>query len=226
MSKSSISKINLKSFLLGDLRRFLFTLIALCIAIFANAQTISETDQAILEKIKEKNAAYTTIEADFAQVKHMPFLEEDMLSGGKLYYSKPEKLSMWYTDPAGDLMLINGDNFVMIASGKRNETTSKNAKMRAMKMILSACMEGDVLKAGTTSVSCEETPKYYIVTAELAGGKNNKSNISKVVVHYDKKDGSVAILRTEEPDGTFNNYELINKKINQPVEEEKFISQN
>lgn len=194
------------------MKKIFLALTVLCIATFANAQ-INEADQAILNKIKEKNTAYTTIEADFEQIKHMPFLEEDMLSGGEFYYNKPDQLIMRYTDPEGDLMQIDGDNFVMIASGKRNETTSKNAKMRAMKMILSACMEGDVLKAGTTSVTCSETPKHYIVTAELMGGKNNKSNISKVIVSYDKKDCSVSILRTEEPDGTFNEYQLKNKKI-------------
>lgn len=201
-----------------------FTWAFFACATMMNAQTISDADNAILDKIKNGNRNHTSITSNFDQTKHMPIFDEDMLSGGKFYYSKPDKLAMWYDEPAGDLMLINDDKFVMIAAGRRNETTSKNAKMRGMKEILSACLEGDIRKVETTTIICEETPKEYIVTAELAGGKGNKSNISKVVVNYDKKDNSLSVLRTDEPDGTYTIYALKDKKLNQPIEETVFQS--
>lgn len=205
------------------MKRIVLAMSFLVCCVMMNAQ--SDTEREMLEKIKETNAAYTSVIADFEQIKHMAIFDEDILSGGRLYYVKPDKLSMWYDNPEGDLMLINGDKFIMIASGRRNETTSKNAKMRSMKAILSACLEGDVRQVETTAVECEETPRYYVVTAELATGKNNKSNISRVVVSYDKTDCSLSVLRTEESDGTYNVYELKGKMLNRPVEEDVFISQ-
>ncbi len=208
------------------MKKIFFTITAFLFGIFIlQAKSVNEDDKNILEKIKVHNTSYSSITADFTHIRHMPFLEEDMISHGKFYYDKPEKLSMAYTDPQGDLILINGDKFIMIASGKRNETTTKNARMRAMKTILSACMEGDIQKVEPTAITCTETPQYYTVTAELATGKNNKSNICKVITYYDKKDYSVSILYTEESDGTFNRYELMNKKLNQSIEEDIFISE-
>lgn len=190
----------------------------------ANAQTISDADLKIIEKIKQENTKYTSITSTFKQTKHISFLGEKVLSSGKFYYRKPDQLAMTYDQPAGDLMLINGDKFVMVSSGKRSETTSKaNARMRGMKAILSSCLQGDIKGAGTEKIMCSESPQYYLVSAEI-DKKANKSNISQIVLSFDKKDYTLSILQTIEPDGSYTIYELNQKELNKSVPDEVFQS--
>ena len=190
---------------------------------FSNAQTVSDADSQILEKIKQANIQYTTITSDFQQTKHMSILGTEVSSSGKFYYNKPEQMVMLYDDPVGDLMLINGNLMLMVMAGKRSEANSKsNAKMRGLKNILIFCMEGDVLKIGADKVTCSEIVQYYEIDIEV-NTKLNKSNIKKVVVSYDKNDLTPSVLKTIEPDDSYTIYDLSkNKKYNESIDEAVF----
>ncbi len=204
------------------MKRSVLILFALLGCLWANTLVAASRDTAILDRIKAANEAYNTITAHFTHEKYMPIFEENIRSEGRYYYSKPDRLLMTYTDPEGDFMLISGDNFIMTAAGKKQETTAKNVKMRDMRTILSACMEGDIRKTAATEISCEETNTQYVVTAIIPAGKDNRSGIVKVVAHYDKSNGSIDMLRTEEADGTSNTYRLDGKQLNQAIKEETF----
>jgi len=205
------------------MKKFCFFVLALfTVCTFAQAQAIKDADFAILEKINQANIKQTSMTCDFNQVKHMSILGEDIKSNGKLYYSKPEKMALWYADPADDLMLINEDRCIMVASGKKREVSAKaNAKMRGMKNILTSSLQGGMLQMGANKITCSEDAKYYIVTADI-DSKVNKSNIKKVIVHYSKSDLTLSVLRTEETDGSYTVYELKNKVMNPSIDEKYF----
>ncbi|MCD7899703.1 MAG: outer membrane lipoprotein carrier protein LolA [Bacteroides sp.] len=187
-----------------------------------NAQVISSADTQTVEKIKQGNLKYNTMTANFKHTQHLSFLGEDMFSEGKLYYSKPEKLAMRYTDPEGEMMAINGDKFVMVSMGNRREISGKsNPKMQGMKTILSACMQGDVMQMGASKISCKETSRHYVVNATI-DTEANKSGITEVILNYDKNDFSLAMLKTMEEDDNYTIYELTQKKFNQPIAENQF----
>lgn len=184
----------------------------------AYAQVVSKADFPVVEKVMSGNMQFNTIVSRFKQIKHLPMLGEDVISKGDFYYHKPEQLTMRYTDPAGDLMMINGDRFVMVAAGKKRETSGKtNQKMQGMKAILSACLQGNILQIGAEKVTLEETADQYIFTA-IIDRKANKSNFEKVVASYDKKNLSLSVLTTIERDGSYTSYELIEKKFNTSIE--------
>lgn len=201
------------------MKKIFGTFLVLCFGLTAAAQQMNKADEAVVDQIREANAAYRNIVSKFRQQKHISILDEKVVSAGDFYYDKPGRLSMRYTNPAGDLMLINGERFVMIAAGKRSETTAKaSAKMRGMRTILSACLSGDLKQMGAAKITCEKNSNYHVVTAEI-DAKVNKSNICRVVASYDLANKTIAILRTEEPDGSFTLYELTGKKFNQPLDD-------
>lgn len=196
----------------------LLTALFFVVIAFTNAQSIKKEDYPILEKIAIENMKYKSIESLFEQMQHLAMIEGDMISEGKLYYNKPEQLLMEYTNPKGDAMLINGDKFAMKTSGKYRETSAKsNVKMQGMKNILSACLEGNMMQLGADKISCKETAQEYLVTVEFSAKSNNKSNFSKVIVAYSKKDYSLNNLKTVEADGSYTLYELKNKNLNAKI---------
>jgi outer membrane lipoprotein carrier protein len=194
--------------------------IFLCSCIVAvNAQ--DDSADSIIEKIKQANQKCTSITSDFTQVKHLSFMNENVSSSGKFFYSKPDRLSMQYGQPAGDLMLINKDQLVMIAAGKYNKASTKtSSKARTMRNILSSCLQGDASLIDGVKLSSEETADGYLVTAQLK--KKTRSGVVKVVLNYDKSDLTLTALRMEESDGSYTLYTLYNKVLNQPVDEKVF----
>ena len=187
--------------------------------LFIHAQTVSDSDRQVMEKIKQANVKYTSIVSDFKQTKHLSFMGEDIVSGGKFYYNKPDRLAMRYDSPEGDLMLIDGGKMVMITAGKQTSTKSNN-RTKEMKTILSSCLQGDIEQMGASKISCEETSKYYVVRAEIE--RTNKSNINMVVMSYEKTNMSLSVLRLEEPDNSYTVYELTGKELDKPIDQNVF----
>ncbi|MDR1582228.1 MAG: outer membrane lipoprotein carrier protein LolA [Prevotellaceae bacterium] len=193
--------------------------IFLCSCIAVNAQ--SDSVASIIEKIRQANLEYTSITSDFTQVRHLSFMNENISSSGKFFYSKPDRLSMKYEQPVGDLMLINNDLLVMISEGKYNKASAKSSsRARTMKNILSSCLQGVVSFIEGVTLSSKETVDSYVITAKLK--KKMKSGVDKVVLSYDKLNLTLSTLRMEEPDGSYTMYTLINKVLNQPVDDEVF----
>jgi outer membrane lipoprotein-sorting protein len=180
-------------------------------------------NNAIVEKIKQTNTGYTSITSDFTQTKHLSFMNEDVVSSGKFFYSKPDRLVMKYATPAGDLMLINDDQLVMVTAGKRSRTSAKiNSKVRTLKNILSSCLQGDVSQIDGASISTAETIDSYIVTAVLSIRKERNGTINKVILNYDKSDLTLSTLQMNEVDGSYTLYKLTDKKLNEVVDEAVF----
>jgi outer membrane lipoprotein carrier protein len=184
-----------------------------------NAQDSSA--DSIVEKIKQANLNCSSITSDFVQLKHLSFMNEDVSSNGKFFYSKPDRLLMQYEQPAGDIMLINKDQLVMIAVDKYSKTSTRSSsKARTIKSILSSCLQGDVSLIDGVTLSSEETADGYVITAQLK--KKTRNNVKKVVLTYDKADLTLSVLQMEESDGSYTVYTLFNKVLNQAIDDKVF----
>jgi outer membrane lipoprotein carrier protein len=193
--------------------------IFLCSYVTVNAQV--DSSSSIIEKIKQANLKYSSIISDFIQIRHLSFMNKDVNSKGKFFYSKPDRLLMQYEQPVGDLLLINKDQLVMKAAGKYSKTSAKSSsKAWTMKNILSSCLQGDASSIDGVTLSSEETADSYVVMAKLK--KKTKNGVNKVVLNYDKSDLTLSVLRMDEPDGSYTVYTLVNKILNQPVGVEVF----
>lgn len=193
--------------------------VLLCCVWFAGAQVVGSKDMPVVEKILAGNKGYTSMTADFKQTQHLPFVDDVIASEGKCYYKKPEQMAMVFTDPEGDMMLVDGNRFVLVSAGSRQEVSAaSNPRMQGMKQVLNSCMAGDVQNMGAKKITCEETPALYLVKAELAEG----NIFEKVEVGYDKKDLSLTLLKTIESDGSYTQYELGRKAFNKAIDAQVF----
>ena len=187
------------------------------------AQTMTTTDIQILDKIKSGNIKYTSYISDFKKTVHDDMMMEDVVSSGKFYYGKKTaQMAMEYTNPAGDLMIVNGENLMMRAAGKERKATVKQSpKMKGIKTILFAAIDGNARAMEATKISCKTTDNSYVVTA-VVDNKLNKSGMTKVVMTYDKTSMLLTKLVTYEMSGIYETYDLKNIKSNQPIKSELF----
>lgn len=72
----------------------------------------SEAEE-ILERVEEAYAGIRSMQADFVQHLSVPLLGTDRTSRGRIYQRKPDRFLMRFTDPAGDVIVADGEYFWM-----------------------------------------------------------------------------------------------------------------
>lgn len=174
-----------------------------------------------ITKLKQENEKIISMTCPFSQEKKMEILENPIFSNGQFYYEKSDKVCMNYIDPKGDLMLINGELFVMIANGKSMEKNAQNKnKFGALKNLLFACFQGDLNALGDSNLDFEEDDNYFIINVEMK--KKSRILPEKLYLKYDKKDFSISYMILHESNGNSTSYELKNKKINMKLDSSVF----
>ena len=85
--------------------------LALCAAWWAasgGAATAQDRGMALLEEAAARYAPVSSICADFVQHLAVPLLEQERTARGRLCQARPNLFAMRFTDPAGDLLVVDG----------------------------------------------------------------------------------------------------------------------
>lgn len=177
--------------------------------------------------IRQLNAmtnSLKTIESDFVQEKNMAMLEEKIISRGTFCFKKPGMIRWQYNEPYKYLVIINNNKVLIKDENKTNKFDMKSNKVfRKVNELLTDCMQGTVLSKRTEYiVSFYENESFFIVKL-LPLSKNMKEFIGNILIYFDRKDFSVSKIDMVEPSGDNTLISFKNKKINQPVADEKFI---
>jgi len=206
-------------------------LLAGCFSAFAQSDMKPLTD---VEDFKKKMAAETqkvnTIECDFTQVKHITAITGDIISTGKFYYQKEDKVSLDYTTPVKYLIVINGPKIKMVSNGKTSVLDiASNGLMKEMKEVISACMTGN-LQAMTGNYKMEyyQGTKEYLIKI-FPQKEAAKAILESISIYLDKNDLSVSRLLMLEAskdknakDKDYTEYQFSNKKLNVNIPASRF----
>lgn len=196
-----------------------FALLAFLLACFpAEAQeklTPLASTSVFQERLKEEASRIHSIESDFTQEKYLDVFNQKVISKGRFYFRKENKIRMDYTSPVDYRIVINGQKLEMMSEGKSNVVNlGSNGMMNEMKGMLAGCMVGD-LSSLTASYRLDyyETPSLYVVKIKpLAQGV--QAYIREIVISLDKKDMSVRTLRLSENEKDYTEYIFTNKRYN------------
>lgn len=191
----------------------------------AHAQTMKKIIrmQDFESRLAKEAQTIQSIESDFTQVKYLDILDEKVISKGKFYYKKSNKICMEYARPINYLIVINGSRLKIVADGKKSVMSlSSNKMMNQMQDMLTACMIGDLSKM-TSDYELEyfENTQYFLVKIKPVN-KAIQSYISGIEIYLDKKDMSVHKLRLSETTTNYTEYEFSNKRFNALKDETMF----
>lgn len=201
----------------------IFMLIAGCFSVFSQNDMKVLTDvETFKKKLAVEAQKVNTIESDFTQVKHMAALAGDMVSKGKFYYQKEDKVSLDYTSPMKYLIVINGPKIKMVSNGKENVfDVASNGLMKEMKDVISSCMTGNIQGlAENYKMEYLHDAKEYLVKV-FPTKEEAKAILDEVNIYLDKNDLSVTRLQMVEAtrdknakDKDYTEYQFSNKKMN------------
>lgn len=176
-----------------------------------------------LQAFLAKNAAQTnSISSDFLQEKQMKMLEGKVVSKGKFFYKKEDKVRIEYQQPFQYLLVMNRGSISVKDEGKTNKINTRNSKtMQSINHVMIDCMKGTVFNNKDFSVKAYESNQQYLLVLNPvdAGMKKMFSNIK---VYLDKQNAVVTQLMMQENSGDFTLMKFSNIKTNAPVSDQLF----
>ena len=148
----------------------------------------------------------------------MRLLNEKMVSKGKMYYQKSDKLRWEYLSPYNYTFILNGNN-VLLKNKKRNDVinVNQNKLFKEIAQIMMSSVVGNNLsddKSFKTTIS--ETSVEYVASM-IPLRKNMKQMFKTIVIHFDKKKKYVTKVELLEKNGDKTIIELQNISINEAI---------
>lgn len=132
--------------------------------------------------------AQKTIDCTFTQERTIQASGKVFHSEGAISFTAPDQLTMTYTEPAGEYLVISGPMLRSNSMGQKiSVDTDKNARFRGLKNTLLNCITGEYEKAAADNdADLEVSEKAGVKTVTMTARKAAVRGYSKIVLEYVK----------------------------------------
>ncbi len=208
------------------MKKNLFTLFLGLAAATAPAQNFTRmaSNETFARQLRELGTRTTTIKSHFTQVRYMSVAGGEVCSQGNFYYQTAgENICLEFSAPAGDMIVLRGDKFRIVAAGRETVVAVQaHPMLRQLRSMLSACMQGNMapLEAGNTVEYYESPSEYQVVL--VPAERRAARYMSRMVLTFDKRDMSLNAMKIDEPSGDYTRYTFDRKKFNETIAADKF----
>src|SRR5690606_12557245 len=74
------------------------------------------------KEVATHTTALQTLESSFVQTRHLDFMDNELVSSGKMYFKAPGLIRWEYTAPFRYIVVFRGDSMYVNDNGHRKET--------------------------------------------------------------------------------------------------------
>ena len=202
--------------------------VSVIIACSAKAQHAGYTavkDTAVFkQQFTTASQKISSVQSDFIQEKNLSMLSEKIVSKGKFWFKKDNKVRMEYNQPFQYLMILNNNNIYIKDGQKENKmSASSNKLFQQINRIVIDCVKGSAFSNTDFRINVFENKQTYLI--ELSPVVKNLKDIFKTInVTVDKKDYSVLSIQMNEVSGDYTSINFINKQINTSLPDALFTA--
>jgi outer membrane lipoprotein-sorting protein len=177
---------------------------------------------AFKQQFARASQATQSIQADFVQEKELSMLSDKIVSKGKFWFRKENKVRMEYQQPSYYLMIMNGKDIITRDAQRQNKVSARGNKLfEQINRITVDCVQGNVLNNPDFSSKVLENAQYYRL--ELTPVSKALQQYFKAIhLLVDKKDYSVAQIIMQENGGDNTSISFLHKQMNVPVADAVF----
>jgi outer membrane lipoprotein-sorting protein len=185
--------------------------------------TLMKNPQQFSKSLAETTQATNTIESKFIQEKNLSVISEKIITRGKFYFKKENKLRWEYTDPFRYLIIMNGDKVLIRDEKKENRfDAASNKVFTEINSIMVGSIRGTILNEKTKfNIDYLESTEFNLVKLSPLS-QQLKVFIAEIRIFFNKVNYTVSRLEIEEPSGDFTKIEFTGLKMNTPVSDEIF----
>jgi outer membrane lipoprotein-sorting protein len=171
----------------------------------------------ILQQIKSQAQKINSIEAGFVQTKNISFIDEQLISGGKFWFSRPDKMRWEYQTPFFYSIIINGDNIIVIDDKKESRfDAASNAMFGQIKQVIMNMVNGKMFDDPDYHATLKEENNYFVVNFETVN-QAMKAYILSIDLYFTKSGYLMEKIKMNEASGDDTVIEFNNQNINQPL---------
>ena len=210
------------------MRKLFLILLIVGAGLASNAQYTGYTLMSDLSKFKESFSAAAqktnSIKSDFVQEKNLSMLSEKIVSKGKFWFKKDNKVRMEYNQPFQYLMILNNNNIYIKDGQKENKiSASSNKLFQQINRIVIDCVKGSAFSNTDFTINIFENKQTYLIELSPVA-KNLKDIFKSINVTVDKKDYSVLSIQMNEVSGDYTLINFVNKQINASLPDALFTT--
>lgn len=209
------------------LRRFLVA--ALCAAVVtstASAAKKADPDalETVVRKVQEQQRQMNTLQADFRQEKVLALLAKPEVSTGSFVYSRPNNVLWSYESPRKVQMLIaNGQLTTYYPELKKAERIDvKRFEDRIFRYMGATGAIDELSRYFEFTFTNKPSEPAYLLDLKPKSGAVAK-RVRRIKLWIDKKTYVTSRIEYTEGDGDITRYEFTRIRVNQPVEQNRFV---
>lgn len=209
------------------MRRWMFLLCWLC-SIQVYAQTAGYKPVADVAAFRTAFAAAAqqtqSIQADFIQEKNLSMLADKIVSKGKFWFKRENRVRMEYSQPSYYLMVMNGKD-IFTKDGERSHRTATrgNKLFGQINRITVDCVQGNVLNNPDFRASVLENARYYRLELTPVA-KGMQQYFKAINLTVDKKDHGVTQIEMLEAGGDNTVISFLHKQLNVNIPDAVFAA--
>jgi outer membrane lipoprotein-sorting protein len=168
----------------------------------------------------------SSIESDFVQKKHLSVFSEDIVSKGKFFYKRENRLRWAYANPIKYALVFNGGKITVQDGDKTTMFDAHSNPMFAeISNIMVSCLNGTILTDSKRfKASFFETRSTYIVSL-LPASESLKGVMQRIELVFRKRDLLITQLHIIELSGDYSNISFHNTKLNVTIPDATFTIQ-
>ncbi len=200
------------------MRKIRLVILMMCCILTTRAQYPaykSVSDPAQFRELFSSTAKATqTIKSDFVQEKELSLLSEKIVSKGKFWFKKDNRVRMEYQQPFQYLMIMNQNNIYIKDGQKENKISTRSNKLfQQINKIMMDCIQGTVLNNPEYKINVFENNQQFLI--ELTpSAKALREFFKNINIFVSKKDYSVTRLELNEQSGDKTVISYLNKEMN------------
>jgi outer membrane lipoprotein carrier protein len=176
----------------------------------------------VLQQIKIQSQKINTIEADFIQTKNISFIDEQLISNGKFWFSRPEKMRWEYQKPFFYSIVINGEDITVIDDKKESHfDAASNAMFGQIKLVIMNMVNGKMFDDPNYSATLKKESGYWLVNFKTVN-EAMKDYITSIDLYFAFDDYLMEKIRMNEASGDFTIIEFNNQHLNQQLTDDVF----
>lgn len=155
-----------------------------------------------------------SIQCDFVQEKNLSMLADKIVSKGKFWFKKENKVRMEYAQPSYYLLVMNGKDIKVKDGQKESRVSTKGNKLfEQINKITIDCVQGNIVNNADFNTRILENGQTYLLEMTPVN-KSLAQYFKSIHLLVDKKDYSVNRIEMYEAGGDDTTISFQHKQLN------------
>lgn len=180
-------------------------------------------DQATFKtKMTAESKKINTMSSVFSQEKYISVMSEKIKSSGNFLFKKENKLRWEYTKPFAYLIVLNDGKMYLKDKGKVSKyNVNSNKLFKGINDMLMSIVQGNLFNNKEYAVEYFESNTTYLLHLKPLNAETKKY-MQEIHLEINRKNYAVEKVKMVEPGGDYTSISFSGRKINQPIEDDKF----